>query len=748
MIKNLPRQKVPLSRKTKAWREECVKALIEAGDINNTGIEKEILRLYSAYNGKIDTNDYAHFTNPFNSDDDNFKRYPAKIRNYNILKPIIDLLIGEHLQRPVQYRVINNSSEDFSAMNEYMKMQIVDSLQRMFVNELNKSGFPTGQETQPEVDTPEHIIEASASAFAEMQSESLERILEFLQMELELQGKIKRVALDALVAGFTVTYKTHHRDEIIYQVKNPANITFGGPSDIEFIEDADWVRCKERMTLNQIVDEFYDILPKDIISKIEAEEFDPGMEIDIFGKLFVPGSDVHPQSGATELYDVYHVVWKTLSRVGELTYLDEFGRIQTDVVPDGYEKGPMDINLEWYWVNEVWEGYRIGESAYFGIGPVNIQRDRIDNISRKKLPYNGFVLWERNNPTIMSPVSVGLPYQILYNIIHYSIELTIAKNKGKIALFDINTIPKLPGWNAEKFFYTASAAGFALIDSTASGINNKQVSFNQYQVLDMELGGYLDKQFKLLQLIKEEWEDVVGVPRQRQGNVLASDTMGGNERAIFQSSMVTRGIFDKIDRFVGREYEGFIDVVREAWRGGKRAFYITSDGERAVLEAFPEAFAASQIGVFVRNSDEEKQKLESFRNLALGFAQNGYPASVIAEILDSNNFSSIKRALKDAEQAAQKQAQQQQEAGMESAERMKQAEIEAREDIQAHQKELKLAELEVQKYKIDKDVEMQMEKLKVDQELAEIERKRLLIEKDRVDVEREKVKKMGVKSES
>ena len=100
----IPRQKLPISKKNKKWREECVDAFI---NLSNSGIgynnkKDDIKALYDYYNGIIEDADYSYVLKPYGKSRSNF---PSKMRNYPIIKPIIDLLLGEKSKRPLNYTV-------------------------------------------------------------------------------------------------------------------------------------------------------------------------------------------------------------------------------------------------------------------------------------------------------------------------------------------------------------------------------------------------------------------------------------------------------------------------------------------------------------------------------------------------------------------------------------------------------------------------------------------------------------------
>ena len=108
---NLPKQRIPRSQKTKKWREECVEAYIGLSKFGVSERRSYLTSLYDYYNGVIDEQDYRYVLKPYGKTRNNF---PSKLRNYPIIKPIIDLLIGEKAKRPLNYTVTVTNSDSVS----------------------------------------------------------------------------------------------------------------------------------------------------------------------------------------------------------------------------------------------------------------------------------------------------------------------------------------------------------------------------------------------------------------------------------------------------------------------------------------------------------------------------------------------------------------------------------------------------------------------------------------------------------
>ena len=70
----------------------------------------------------------------------------------------------------------------------------------------------------------------------------------------------------------------------------------------------------------------------------------------------------------------------------------------------------------------------------------------------------------------------------------------------------------------------------------------------------------------------------------------------------------------------------------------------------------------TNYGIFVSDAGKDQEKLTNIRGLTQAMMQNGAKPSVIAEMLDSDSFSQIKKNLASAERAQEQLEQAQQQA--------------------------------------------------------------------------------------
>jgi hypothetical protein len=640
----IPKQRLPKSQKTEQWGIDTMKAILQISSFSRQ--EKlEIEKLYRAYAGELEEADYNYVLNPFNSQDQKLRRFPARLRNYNIIAPLVNLLMGEKAKRPVNFQVVALNPDAIDVEKEYVFDLMMENLQNALTNSLIERGVVQDEVEQP-VDTPEQF-EEKLQGYRDARAEAGHNLLEYLYHYLDIKDQNQKAFLDWLVAGEVYSYKGVSFNDVEREIIGPMDIDFSLGQNLEFIEDADWQCRRARMSVNQVVDAFHDLLTPEQIDSLEI----PGTGAS-GPDFFLPFLNTAESGEEREdrHIDVMHVWWKSFKKVGVLTKVIDGQEIELEI--DETYKLEAGDRVDWSWISEGWEGYQLNGRIYIGVGPAQYQRRSLTNPSKIKAPYNGRRARARYTKHY-SVVAHAMIYQILYNIYHYRLELTVAKNKGKIALMEYNAIPKKAGWNEDKFIYYAEAMNFAFIDSTAEGDNGQKVNFNQYQVLDLSLGQYINSQMELLFSIKQELEDSLGINRQRKGNLQASDAVGTTERSVFQSATISEEIFRMFEKWEEKEYQGLLDIGKLAYANGKKATYVGLEQSIQTLAIEPGYLQEADLGVFATISSDEKQRLETLRGLTLEFTQNGVSPAAIAEVIEAKSFAKVKKLLTKAEKAKQ-----------------------------------------------------------------------------------------------
>lgn len=670
----LPQQKLPLSQKTQKWREDCVDAFLDMSKFGLSERRNSLKILYDYYNGEIDEQEYNHVLRPYGKTRENF---PSKMRNYPIIKPIIDLLLGEKSKRPLNYSVVVKNADTISLKEEAKKQKLMSVIEAMFLAELEKIQDPETKQKQAEAPIPKQVMEQFERTYVDDRAIKGQAALNYIMYEQEMYDKLQKSFFHYLVSGECYSLKGVRRHEPYYEVINPLDVDYDKDPDIDFVEDGDWAIVRKFTHASTIIDNFGEFLSDEQVLALENPTHN-SVDTYLLYRAEASGADYNVYRN--RLIECVTVYWKSRKRIGFVEYSDpDTGSIEEFEVDETFKLPPelkaQGAKLKWEWVNEVWEGTKIDGRFYINITPVANQRVSLENPSRCKLPVNGRKYSDINSNNV-SLVQLGIPYQLNYNIYKYRLELSIARSKDIIAQFDINMIPK--NWEMDKFMYYVEGTGIAWVDYNKEGI---QLSPQHQSVLDMSIKT-IQQYTILLDSIMQEWEKISGVNRQRQGGIGEYEGKSTSQQAILQSSHITEDLFRKFAQFEQRELQGLLDYSKEAWISGKKAAFIMPDTTMQFVDIDTLGHMESEYGIFVSDAGKDLTNLEQARQLSQAMVQNGMPASAVFELFDTDSFTQLKDKIRQAEKAQQQlqQAQQQAEAEMKQQEmqtnaQMKQLEL-------------------------------------------------------------------------
>ena len=472
-----PIQKLPSKQKTTAWGEQCVDYIVGMGETVPSGQDRtqfeEMQTLYDLYNSIFKEKDLKYVTDPFKQEDG----FPANPQNMNIIKPKVDLLLGEATKQPFNFRVLRTNQDGSSDVQDRMKNMLYDySMAKIMSGMSEEAAIEFHSKLQSgEIMPPESIAKYMTQSYKDIVEESAYHTLAYLKEKLNLQHEFYKGFKDALIAGREVYYCGIQNGDPYVERVNPMYFSHDTSPDLEFIEDGDWACRRMRMSYTEIYDRLSDKMSeKDLDRMIEMTGQDPatgrfgadspGGALDYNHYEFRNVSTMNGNNllNSTQL-NLWHSVWRSYKKVGFITYMDENGSIASDIVSEDYMKTGMEISIEWKWVIEVWEGYRIGEDLYVGIQPIEYQHVSVDKLNSQKLPYVG-VVYNNTNSRPRSLVSIMKPLQYMYIIVWYRLELAMSRDKGKVVTMDITQIPKSMNIDPAKWMHYLSAVGVNFVN--------------------------------------------------------------------------------------------------------------------------------------------------------------------------------------------------------------------------------------------------------------------------------------------
>lgn len=721
-MKNLncmPAQKIPASKKTEDWKQQNVDYIIghsaSSRNGNSRSREEEMQTYYDLYNSIYNEKDLKYVTNPFKQDDG----FPATAQDYNIIKPKIDLLLGEETKRPFNFRVVRTSDIATSDLQDKAKQLLIDYVQASIMSKLGPEEQARYQEAlqSGEIMTPEQIQKYLTKDYKDIAEIAAQHSLNYLKQKLNVTHEFFKGWKDALIAGEEIYYVGVINGEPYVERVNPLSFSYEQSADLEFIHEASWCCRKMNMSATEIYDRFYDKMSEKQLNEL-LDMMDDGtrgglnpqvrktsLDYPHIKTRTINGFSSNPFQNADNI-NVWHCCWKSFKKIGFVTIINpETGVEEEFEVDESYKVTGREVNVEWTWIIEVWEGYRVGEDLYIGIQPVEYQHISADNPNSQKLPYTG-VVYNNTNSSPRSLVSMMKPLQYMYIVIWYRLELAMARDKGKVVTMDITQIPKSMNIDVAKWMHYLGALGVNFVNPYEEGWDipgregGKPSQFNQITALDLTMANTIDQYINLMDKIESMVSEITGVTKQREGAISSNELVGNVERSVVQSAHITEPLFWVHNQVKKEVLSMLLNTAKFAWKDSDKrcVHYVLDDATRAFL-TLSDDFFYEDMDIFLDDSTKNQQQLEALKQLMQPAMQNGASLLDIAEIITMDNINMIKNRLEDIEQ---KRMEQQQALEEQQAQREQQM-IQMQNEVKEEELMIEEAKMDLEKYKIDSD---------------------------------------------
>ena len=712
-----PPQQLPMSKKTKKWRKQILdwgsnRATITSSLVRKSVIHKRIN--YDLLNGIVHLNDMMAIINP---DNIQAQFIPSKIQHYPIMNSKLNVLRGEESKRVFDFRVVITNPNSISEIENNKKQALLQDLQQAVAD--------TSQSEEDFNARLEKLNDYYTFEWQDMREVRANALLNHYSKEYNMPLMFNKGFIDAMTVAEEIYQCDIVGGEPVIERLNPNKVRVYKSGYSNRIEDADVIVIEDYWSPGKIIDTYYDVLSKKDMEYIEKlpnkmdqgsidsmdnvdprHEFirvDDGVAGDAIykdGFFWSPNGNASGESDSMLPYDmegnirVVRMFWKSRRRIKKIKYYDEHGEEQFKFRDENYVAN-TDLGEEEQilYINEAWEGTRIGEDIYVNMRPRVVQYNRLSNPSRCHFGIIGSI-YNINDDKPFSLVDMMKPFSYLYDAIHDRLNKLLAKNWGKIVTLDLAKVPA--GWDVEKWLYFAKTNNIAVVDSfkegnigAATGKLAGAMNNASSGVIDAELGNSIQQNINLLEFIKMEMSDVAGISKQREGQISNRETVGGVERATLQSSHITEWLFVIHEDVKKRVLECFLETAKIALRGRSKKFqYILSDGSMKVMDIDGDEFAEADYGLVVDNSNaiqELQQKMDMLAQAALQNQTLNF--STIMKLYNSCSMAEKQRMVERNEQELiqrQQEAQQQQ-----LQQQQQQAEMEA----QAKEQEMQLKDM-------------------------------------------------------
>ena len=652
---------------------------------------------YDLVNGKLHMDDLKMFLNPYNL---NASFIPDGIQHYPIMNSKLRVLQGEESKRVFDFRVVVTNPTAVSEIEERKKEVMYEQLQNLFAD--------TAVDEEQFMQEMQRIADYFQYEYQDMREVRANQLVNHYIRELELDQLFNQGFCDAEIVGEEIYQCDIVGGEPVVIKLDPRKVRVLRSGYSHRIEDADMIIIEDYLSPGEIIDTYWDQLSKKDMQYIEdvPDNFGQGYadamdNIDerysLTHGMFIGNNSQMGGNGMLDAWDIFaddgehsmlpydlagnirvlKVYWKSRRKIKKVkSYDPETGEEQFDFYPENYvcdkDKGEEE---QTFWINEAWEGVKIGSDIYVSMRPRLIQYNRLSNPSRCHFGIIGSI-YSVNGDVPFSLVDMIKPYAYLYDIVHDKMVKTLAKNKGKIIRLDFAKVPK--GWDIDKWMYFIQVNGIAVEDSfkegnigVATGKLAGAMNNASSGVVDAGLGNDIQFYISVLEYCNTKIGEIVGISKQREGQISNRETVGGVERATLQSSHITEWLFFTHESVKKRVLECLLETAKIAMKGrpAKKFEYLLSDGSIQLATIDGDEFAECDYGLVVDNSNGTQdlaQKLDVLAQAALqtqvldfSTIMKLYTTSSIAEKQRMVEFNE-RRKMEQAQQLQQQQMQLQQ----------------------------------------------------------------------------------------
>lgn len=670
VVSKLPRQKLSYKQKGREWRKSNVDHADKYSFYNNERVrqtvQNRVINL-NLYNGVVSPQDMFHTLNPQQIEAEFITKV---IAHKPIMTPKIDVLVGEEINRPFDWYFTVVNKDAVSKKEEEKSQLIKEKLISIIQQGLSE------EEAQAELEKYSKYLKYN---FQDSRERMVNHLIKHYYEELGFEKKFNEGIKDAFINAEEIYQCDIVSGEPTFEKLNNIKVHSVRSGNSSKIEDSDLIVIEDHWSPGKIIDMFYDELKASDIDVITEYSTSTGSskyttddenhlllrdehsEVlnDYLGIAEINGhqfsSSYIDSSGNVRILRVY---WRSQKKIFKLKFYDEFGEVDYKYVSEEYiPNEDLGEEVTTYWVNEWWEGTKIGKDIYIRMRPKPVQYNRLSNPS---VCGPGIVgeIYNTNQGRAVSLVDKMKNYQYLYDVIWDRLNTAIAKNLGKILLLDISLIPT--GWEPEKWIAQATKLGIGVIDGfkegnagSAQGKLAGQMNGTNTRAIDLETGNYIQQHINLLEFIKTEMGEIAGISKQREGNISNRETVGGVERGVTQSSHITEWWFMKHEDVKKRCLSVFLETAKIALKDNKKKLQvITDDMSMIIIDIDGNEINEADYGLVVSTSSNIKKVHETLETLAQAFLQNGGSYTTVIDILTSQSLADIRRKIEDSEDKA------------------------------------------------------------------------------------------------
>ena len=651
---------------------------------------------YDLYDGKINKDDFRYLYNPYGVENEQ----PVDFTHKDIVSKRVKTIEGLEMARPFGYRVtaVNEEAttraeqEETERMREYVNAQIMNKIHavaeenarqkmeqmQMRLQQAQASGASPEElqamqqemqqaqsqmqqemEQQVEAMTPDEVKKYMRRERQDPAVVLATHILNYIKEKQDVDRKFKEAWRDMAIAPFCCVWVGEMNREPVMEVVDPRGFRYKASNNSSYIEDGMWASYERYMTPSEIAAEYGDELSDEDYESLTSTDTDAWGDAVWVDSEFQPAYDRRLHTSGIR---VMHAEWKDVKKIKFLKYIDANGEEQETVVGSDYrfDRANGDIEVDERWIVTRYEGTRISDHIYVRMREVPNQWRDLTSLSdrdRCKLSYKGVDMR-------VSLVDRMKPYQMLYDIFMYRIEMLAAADKGKSIVLDNSVKPS--NFTMEQFLYYLDTLKIGFVEkNTKEG--NRAVPFNVGEVvkeIDRSMSSDIQKYQQMLEWIDMKCGESVGMMPQLLGQIQQNEAVNNAQGAVNNSVNTLEHYFYYFNIFKKNVLLGLIECAKSVFMKyqPKVLTYVLDDMDMEMVRPDYDLLDESSYGITLTNNTQYNSILEMVKSLCQPAMQNqAIDLSDVIKVMKADNLTDAQELLEVSEERKRRQVQEMQE---------------------------------------------------------------------------------------
>lgn len=592
---------------------------------------------------------------------------------------------NELLRELIQSEIVLPMRDEITKM--YMQQNNIQDIFQLSPEQLQQ--MEADIQNRLETRTPEDILDFMQNDFQTPTQRQAQQLLDYFVAHDDIKYKQNEGFKHAIITGKEIYYIGDRHKEPVFELINPKYFTWAGSQNSEWIQDGTWAKYEQWLTLEEAQQKYAEYLTRKQLREFEgyAEPIggikgvgDPRRDFvqnRVMYELSIEDGylarkydhvNYKTKDGQKDIKRLYgdiikkygsnygyafghfgireaHICWRDKCKMYRVTRLIN-GKEKHFWQREHYEPRPQDLEVREVWIDEVWEGTKLGSTGsndlYVNIRPIPGQFKSIFNPFGTKLPYVGKAYnTHMNNARNVSIVDLGKPWQKEFDVTMAQVKHDMSTDFGNVFVMTAGLKPE--NWKWQDWFDVMRNGKILMSQMSKHGFG--QINPDMLKSVNLSKATDIANKIQLLDYFRNNLVQAMNFNDTRMGSIGEYTTNENIQQAQSASYNQTEGYFETHRQIVEKALNMFMNRARLVYKDNEKTKFILDDISRTELEISPD-FWYEEWAIEFSTSSEHIRRVEELRQQMLAFVQNGMSFDGVLALTLANTPSDIVEVMK------------------------------------------------------------------------------------------------------